>query len=194
MWFSSQRSRDRLVRRLAADGVEVRAAHRIAWASHPFDDSMRPSNRAFEKMVRSESFTLSGVGTPTAIAVTPWRRRRSPDGHRTHRVDTNEVRGKLGEVLKPGRAFRQVALEPAQRRPFVLRRAALGVQADKLERVLKREGSEARGRRPRPSTAPAFDRSAKADVRVRLGGHRTYVLRCGDCVSVDFAIGRSFLE
>ena len=38
----------------------------------------------------------------------------------------------LREVLEPGRAFAQVTLEPAHRRPLELRRAARGIEMDKL--------------------------------------------------------------
>lgn len=48
------------------------------------------------------------------------------------------TRSDLSEVLESERAFRQVPLEPAQRRLLELRRPAFGLEMDELERVLKR--------------------------------------------------------
>jgi hypothetical protein len=45
--------------------------------------------------------------------------------------------GDLREVLEPGRAFGQVPLKPAQRRPLELRRSTLGVQVEQLESVFE---------------------------------------------------------
>ena len=49
-----------------------------------------------------------------------------------------ETPSDLREVLEPRRALSQVPLEPAQRRLLVLRRAALGVEVDELQRILER--------------------------------------------------------
>jgi hypothetical protein len=54
--LTSKRSRDRWVAMLTSDGVEKIAAHQMAWAAFPFDDSVRPHDRSFEQAVRSESW------------------------------------------------------------------------------------------------------------------------------------------
>jgi hypothetical protein len=60
---------------------------------------------------------------------------------------SREARADLREMLKPGRPLCQVTLEPPQRRTLVLRRSALGVEVDELQRILQREiGSSRRGR------------------------------------------------
>jgi hypothetical protein len=73
---------------------------------------------------------------------------RAPNGHVVHgwnlarscicRLALGEGRRDLGEVLESRRAFSEVPLQPAQRRPLVLRRPALRVQVHELQRVLER--------------------------------------------------------
>ncbi len=78
--------------------------------------------------------------------------------------------GDLGEVPKSRRTFGQIPLEPAKRSSFVLRRSALRVQMDELQRVLEWQVREfASGVLGQPQSA-ALDRSAETDVRVGLGG------------------------
>ena len=55
--------------------------------------------------------------------------------------------------------------------PLVLRRPALGVEVDELERVLERQVRELASCVLGEPECTALDRSAEADVRVRLGGH-----------------------
>ena len=77
----------------------------------------------------------------------------------------------LREVLQRRRALREIPLEPAQRRPLVLRRPARGVEVDELQCVFEREVRElASGVLCQPQCA-ALDRSAEASVRVGLRVH-----------------------
>ena len=76
--------------------------------------------------------------------------------------------------MEPRRAFSDVTLEPPQSRLLVVRRPALRVEMDELG-VLEREGRELAGRVLGEPQCAALDRSAEANVRVRLGGQETYV-------------------
>src|SRR5262249_44535353 len=86
-------------------------------------------------------------------------------------LSLRELARDLREVLQPGRALADVALEPAHRRLLVLRRSALGVQVDELERVLEREVRQLAGGVLCQPQRAALDRPAEADLGVRLRGH-----------------------
>jgi hypothetical protein len=77
----------------------------------------------------------------------------------------------LGEVLQPRRALGQIPLKPSQSCSLVLRRSALGVEMDKLERVLKRQVRQLAGGVLGHSQGTSLDRAAEVHVRVGLGGH-----------------------
>jgi len=113
------------------------------------------------------------MGGMSADAVRPVPRRSYSPLTRPTRVafPLSEARRDLREVLEPRRAFRQVALEPAQRGLLVLRRSALGVEMDELERILEREVRKVAGGVFSSPQRSALDRSAEADAGVRLGGH-----------------------
>jgi hypothetical protein len=95
-----------------------------------------------------------------------------------------EIRGDLREVLEPGRAFRQIPPEPSQRRLLVLRRSPLGVEVDELEGIFEPEVRKFAGRILGHPESSALDRTAEADVCVRLGGEeRTFAC----CSSPSFS-------
>jgi hypothetical protein len=76
--------------------------------------------------------------------------------------------GVLREVPEPRCALSQVTLEPSERTTLVLGRAALRVQLDELEGILERELRKLTSRIFGHPEGSALDRSAEADVRVRL--------------------------
>ena len=58
------------------------------------------------------------------------------------RLALRQIRGDVSEVPQPWRALGEIALEPAHRRLFVLRRAALRVEMDELQEVFQRQVRE----------------------------------------------------
>ena len=74
---------------------------------------------------------------------------RAPDRHVVHgwnlpcscicRLALGEGRRDLGKVLEPGRALRDVPLQPPHRRSLLPRRSTLRVEMDELQKLLKRQ-------------------------------------------------------
>ena len=80
-------------------------------------------------------------------------------------------------MLQPRRAFGQVTLEPPHRRLLALRRPALGVHVDELERVLERQIREFASSVLSQPESSALDGTTEADVRVRLRGQERMFAR-----------------
>ena len=80
--------------------------------------------------------------------------------------------------------------EPPPPSGFVLRRAALGVEVDQLERILELASSGARARVLGHPQGPALDRAAEADVGVSFPRSRTYVLTTRPPVRIQGVVER----
>jgi hypothetical protein len=78
------------------------------------------------------------------------------------------------EALERRLLFEEIALEPPQRRSFVLWRSAFGVELDELAGFLQRQLRQLARCILRAPEVPAFDRAAEANVR-GLPLSRTYV-------------------
>jgi len=78
----------------------------------------------------------SCLGPPARLQLALLDSRREP----ALSVSPRQIGCDLSEVLKPRRALGQVSLKPSHRGLLVLRRSALRVQVDELERVLEQAG------------------------------------------------------
>jgi hypothetical protein len=83
-------------------------------------------------------------------------------------LELRETRRNLCEVPEPGRAFGQVPLKPAHRRLLVLRRSALRVELHELQGILERQVRQLAGCVLREPECSALDRTAEADLGVRV--------------------------
>jgi hypothetical protein len=87
------------------------------------------------------------------------------------RLSLRQPLRELGEVLERRRLLGDVSLQPPHRRLLVLRRPALGIQVDELQKVRERQVREVAGGVLGQPECSALYRSTEADVSVRLGGH-----------------------